>query len=152
MTGDRTLTARSFLKDHAVGVLATLSPESTPRARTVYYAADDSFGVYFCTLSETRKVDDIARNAHAAFVVSAEETPQTIQIEGTIADLTETATISDVVRKLLQKFMERGAHFAPLAHLDPGTVRFYKLTPTWVRFADFTDGIGADKAYTDIPL
>lgn len=142
----------AFLQKHSVGVLATLSPDGTPRARTVYYATDDSFGVYFCTLTGTRKVEDIARNVHGAFVVSDEDTPQTIQIEGTILDLTETATINDVVRTLSDKFMERGTQFAPLTHLDPGKIAFYKLTPTWVRFGDFTDGFGADKTFTELSL
>jgi len=152
MTEEQKKAATSFLTSHAVGVLATLSPEGTPRARTVYYSADDSFGVYFCTLTGTRKIEDIAQDVHGAFVVSSEDTPQTIQLEGTIADLTETATINDVIQKLSDKIMERGTHFAPLTHLDAGTIAFYKLTPTWVRWGDFTDGFGADKTFTEISL
>lgn len=144
--------AASFLKEHSAGVLATLSPDGTPRARTVYYASDDSLNVYFCTLTSTRKTEDIANDAHGAFVVSDDKAPRTIQIEGTISDLTETATIDDVVRRLTDTLMEQGAHFAPLTHLDPGKIAFYKLTPAWVRFGDFTDGFGADKTFSDILL
>ncbi len=144
--------AKSFLQKHSVGVLASLSPDGTPRARTVYYATDDSFSVYFCTLTSTRKIEDIAKDAHGAFVVSDENAPQTIQIEGTISNLTETATINDVIHRLSEKFMERGAQFAPLTHLDSGKIAFYKLTPTWVRFGDFTDGFGSDKTFTEILL
>lgn len=152
MTDTGTTNALSFLKKHSVGVLATLSPDSTPHARTVYYAADDSYNVFFFTLTSTRKVKDIAHDAHAAFVVSDENAPQTIQIEGTISDLTETATIDDVIRRLSDTSMKHGTHFAPLTHLDPGKIVFYKLTPTWVRIGDFTDGVSSDASFTEISL
>lgn len=152
MTESGKAAAASFLHTHSVGVLATLSPNGTPRARSVYYATDDSFSIYFWTLTSTRKTEDIATNAYGAFVVSDENTPQTLQIEGTISDLTETATINDVIHRLSEKFMERGTHFAPLTHLDSGKIVFYRLTPTWVRFGDFTDGFGSDKTFTEIPL
>lgn len=144
--------ALSFLKGNSTGVLATLSPDGAPRARTVYYAADDSFNVYLSTLTDTRKVEDISQNAHAAFVVSSEDVPQTVQIEGTLHDLTDTVTVNDSVRHLLAIMMERGPHFAPLTHLDAGSIRLYRLTPTWVRFGDFTDGIGTDRSLIEIPL
>lgn len=142
----------SFLQDRSVGVLATLSPQGTPRARTVYYSTDDSFAIYFCTLTGTRKVEDIVSNANGAFVVSDEDAPRTIQIEGTISNLTETALLTDEVRQLLGKIMERGPFFAPLTHLDPGKAELYKLTPTLIRFGDFTDGIGSDVSFTEIEL
>ncbi len=151
MTAEQS-SARTFLKEHSLGVLATLSPDGAPRARSVYYAADDDCNIYFCTLAGTRKVADIAVHAQAAFVVSTSDAPQTVQLEGTITDLTETATITDEVRSLLDTLMEHGTHFAPLTHLDPGKVAFYKLTPTWIRFGDFTDGFGADKSFTQIPV
>jgi hypothetical protein len=104
------------------------------------------------TLTGTRKVIDIESNTHAAFVVSSEEAPQTLQIEGTLSDLTETAVIDSVTRALIAKTQERGSSFAPLTHFDSGQVRFYKLTPTWVRWGDFTDGFGSDKSLFEIEL
>lgn len=152
MTEEVKAGALSLLKNHSVGVLATLSPDKTPRARTVYYGADDSFSIYFFTLRTTRKAEDIAEDAHGAFVVSDEKAPQTIQIEGTLSDISDTATINEVVRMLAGTFMKHGAHFAPLTHLDPGKITFYKLTPTWVRFGDFTNGFGTDNVFTEISL
>lgn len=150
MNEDQKTAALSLLTGNSVGVLATLSPEGTPRARTLYYASDDAFGVYFCTLATTRKVEDIAHNRRGAFVVSANDLPQTIQIEGAISDLTETATINEVIGRLSDTLMKHGPHFAPLTHLDTGKIRFYKLTPSLVRFGDFTDGIGTEKTFSEI--
>jgi general stress protein 26 len=147
-----TLDARSFLEAHSLGVIATLSPEGTPRARTVYYVSDDSLAVYFLTLTGTRKVEDIAHDTHAAFVVSAEQGPQTIQLEGTVVNLTDTATVDAIVKKLSQKIEERGSHFAPLTHLDTGKIMLYKLAPSWVRWGDFTHGEGTDTVLTELPV
>lgn len=149
---DTTASARTFLTSHSLGVLSTLSPEGVPHARTMYYAADDHFNVFFLTTSGTRKVTDITHSAVAAFVVSNEDSPQTIQIEGTITDCTETATIDPVTHNLLNTLRARGEHFAPVTHLDMDGIRFYKLTPTWVRWGDFTHGQGTDAVLVEIPL
>ncbi|KND47137.1 MAG: hypothetical protein AB199_01755 [Parcubacteria bacterium C7867-004] len=143
-------TALSFLKERAFGVLATVSPEGEPRARSVYYASDDSFGIFFLTLSGTSKVEDINNDHHAAFVVSAEDVPRTIQIEGVISELTDTATIDPIVQELMDTLMKNGPHFAPLTHLDAGRVLFYKITPSRVRWADFTKGDGTDEVFSQL--
>lgn len=145
--------ALSFLNAHAAGVLATLSKDGAPRARTVYYAAGEDFAIYFLTLSKTRKIGDIEHNPRAAFVVSSEEMPQTIQIEGTVEDLTETATITPAIERLSQIMQKHGVLSAPLSHFSSGDkIVFYKLTPTWVRWGDFTDGIGDEAIYSEFPV
>ncbi|MHA4874923.1 pyridoxamine 5'-phosphate oxidase family protein, partial [Enterococcus faecium] len=82
--------ALSFLLAHNTGVLATIASDGGPRARLVYYTCDDEFRVYFMSLANTRKAEDIANNAKAAFVVSETSLPRTLQIEGTVEDLTDT--------------------------------------------------------------
>ncbi len=150
---DSKAAAFAFLNEHTAGVLSTLSADGAPHARTIYYAADDAFAIYFMTLTGTRKIDDINGDGRAAFVVSSEDKPRTLQIEGTIANLTETATITPVVRRLSDIMQAKGFLSAPLTHLDPGhSIVFYKLTPTWVRFGDFTDGIGDKIVFTEIPV
>lgn len=146
----KTQESLSFLGSHAVGVLATLSPAGEPHARTVYYVSNSALEVFFLTLSGTRKVEDINDNHRAAFVVSDEVVPKTLQIEGIISELTDTAEIDTVVKKLMDIFTSKGEHFAPLAHLDSGRVLFYKLSPEWVRWGDFTKSEGTDEAFTDI--
>lgn len=144
--------ALEFLKTQEAGVLATLSEEGSPRARTVYYAADDAFNIYFFTLVGTRKVEEAARDARAAFVVFSSATPRTVQIEGTLEDLTETATMDEHVRTLSDRMLSRGLFSTPVTHLDPGKITYYKLSPTWVRWGDFTKGEGTAAVLTEIPL
>src|SRR3989344_3572024 len=103
--GQKRADALAFLKARKTGVLATISPSNPPRARTIYYAADDSFSIYFVTLANTRKPEDFKTNGRAAFVVSGEAVPQTLQMEGAITDLTETATIDPILVELTRVLM-----------------------------------------------
>lgn len=149
---DLTPEAQTFLSLHSLGVLASLSPQGGPRARTVYYAAGTDFTLFFLTTDGTRKVEDLNHDSRCAFVVSNEEGPQTLQMEGTVTDLTETATLDPVTHNLLEILLARGERFAPVTRLDMGSIHFYKLTPTWVRWGDFTQGQGTASVMTEISL
>ncbi len=144
--------ARSFLNEHSVGVLATVSSEGGPRARTVYYASTSNFQVFFFTLSGTRKVADINGDHRAAFVVSDTSAPQTLQMEGVLTELPDTTIADPIVKELMDTLMEKGAHFAPLTHLDASRILFYKITPTWIRWGDFTKGDGTDEVLLEITV
>jgi general stress protein 26 len=142
--------ALSFLVNHMLGVLATISDEGTPRARTIYYTCDDSFNIYFITLANTRKAQDIQKNPHAAFVVSEQDIPRTIQVEGTISDLTDTATIDPVLSDFVEVLMSQKTYGIPLTRFDTSVLKFFKLTPTWVRWGDFTIGQGTKNVLTEV--
>ena len=142
--------ALSFLVGNETGVLATLSDEGTPRARLVYYTCDDAFNVYFITLAKTRKAGDIQKNPHVAFVVSQTDAPHTIQIEGTATDLTDSAVVDPLLIDFVHKLMSHTKYGIPLMHFDASVIKFYRITPTWVRWGDFTFGSGTDQVLTEI--
>lgn len=134
--------ALSFLMAHNLGVLATATREAAPHARTVYYSCDDDFNIYFITLANTRKATDIHDNPHAAFVVSEAEIPRTIQIEGEVEDLTESAHIDPILGNLLKTLQSNETYGPPLGRLDTSTLKFYKIKPTWIRWGNFVWGQG----------
>lgn len=142
--------ALSFLVDHDTGVLATISRAGEPHARLLYYTCDDSFNVYFITLKDTRKASDIASNDKAAFVVSETEIPRTLQMEGTVADLTDTATVDPLLTDFVQRLTAHTTYNIPITRFDTSELKFYKLTPTWVRWGDFTFGQGTDTVLTEV--
>lgn len=145
--------ALAFLKERETGALATRSPEGAPRVRTVYYAADDSFSIYFLTLAPTRKADDLISDPRAAFVVSDTGEPRTLQMEGVVENLTGTATDTmPAVRALIERTQARGPQFAPPARLDAASILFFRLVPSWARFGDFTKGQGSAEVFSEIPV
>jgi uncharacterized pyridoxamine 5'-phosphate oxidase family protein len=149
-TGQKRADALAFLKGNKTGVLATISPSGHPRARTIYYAADDSFSIYFVTLLSTRKPEDFKANERAAFVVSEEAMPRTIQMEGVITDLTETATIDPILVELTRVLMSNTKYFAPITRFDSSKVLFYRLKPDWIRWGDFTHGQGTEEVLSPV--
>lgn len=141
--------ALAFLKSHQAGVLATVA-DGAPRARLIYYAADDAFNIFFVTLANTRKATELADSPKAAFVVSDAAVPQTIQLEGIVENLTENATIDDTLAKLVKTLMSNTTYGAPLTHLDSSTIKYYRLSPTWIRWGDFTRGYGSSAVFSEI--
>lgn len=144
--------ASSFLNAHSVGTLATLSPEGNPRARTIYYASDDAFNIYFLSLASTRKVSDIRANPTAAFVVSGEDKAYTLQIEGTFIEMTDTATFGPIITELTAHLYPANGPEAPITHLDNAKPVFFKLSPSWIRWGDFSKGHGNEEVFTEIEL
>ena len=144
--------ALAFLKTHATGVLATISPSGEPHARTVYFACDDTFSIYFVTHGDTRKWADIKDHSRAAFVVSGEKIPQTVQIEGTVTNLTNTALIDPALVDLTIVLLSNTIYFAPITRFSPADMVFLKLTPDWVRWGDFSKGSGTQDVLKEIPL
>jgi general stress protein 26 len=142
--------ALAFLKSRSTGVLATIASDGMPRARLVYFACDDEFNVYFITFANTRKAFDIRMHPVAAFVVAEEGTPKTLQLEGSVADLTETATIDPTLSELVERLMSNKEYGAPLMRFDSSKLRFYKLMPKWLRWGDFTEGHTTDEVLTEL--
>ncbi len=152
MEPDSRAAALAFLKAHKTGVLATIAESGAPHARTVYFASDDTFGIYFVTNADTRKWADLQKDARAAFVVSNESVPQTLQIEGSIENLTGTALIEPALVDLAAVILSNTHYFAPLTRFNPADMVFLKLTPQWVRFGDFTSGKGTATVLHEIAL
>ena len=143
-------TAAVFLKTRKSGVLSTLSPEQTPRARIVYYAADSSFVLYFLTLKNTRKVEDMTAFPQVAFTVFDEQSLQTLQLEGYATDITNAPVPDAILEKLFDNLEMHSSHYGPLARLDRSDVVVYKITPTWIRYGDFTQGEHSDDVYAQL--
>lgn len=142
--------ALTFAVNHSVGVLSTISPEGNPRSRVMYYTCDDSFNIYFLTLADTRKVADIAVHPYAAFVVSESTIPRTLQLEGAVTDLTERATLNPLMTNFIKSLMAHAPFGAPIEHFDASAMKWYQLTPTWIRWGDFTLDQGTDTVLSEL--
>jgi general stress protein 26 len=132
--------AYAFLTQNSIGALATKSPDGNPRVRLVYYASDDSFSIYFLSLANTRKVADIHADPAAAFVVASSDTHHTLQMEGAFEEMTDTVTFGPVLSELTKHLFPKGEISAPITHLDAAHPVFFKFTPTWIQWSDFTLG------------
>jgi general stress protein 26 len=140
----------AFLESHELGALATTSPEGEAHVRLVYYANDPVGNLYFLSLANTRKVADIRANTKAAFVVVSDDKEHTLQIEGNFEEITDTATFGPIIVTLTRHLFPNGEPSAPVTHLDPSKPVCFKLTPSWIRWGDFTKGRGNENVFTEI--
>jgi general stress protein 26 len=127
-----------FLKEHSIGVLATVDPNNNPHAATVYYSIDEEFNIFFTTKRETKKHDNLRHNNHAMLVTYEAFTQTTVQITGVAEDISETPEAGQVYNnttRAAQKTSEAGV--APISKLYAGSYVAYRLKPVQIRMAVF---------------
>lgn len=127
--------ALNYLKTHRVGILAVEMLDGSPHAATVHFAhSENPLVFYFETCRNYRKAEPILKKekVRASFVVGNDESaPKTVQIDGLVELLKpeEQAVYEEIY---LGKFPEK------IGKAEKNDLIFFKLTPTWWRFTDFT--------------
>jgi general stress protein 26 len=121
-----------FLRQHKLGVLATVSESGAPESAVVGIAITDRLELVFDTLDSTRKCRNLRRNPNISFVIGWDN-EITVQYEG-IADEPR----GDELTRL------KLAYFAaypdgPQRESWPG-ITYFRVRPAWVRYSDFNAG------------
>ncbi|MDQ3076051.1 MAG: pyridoxamine 5'-phosphate oxidase family protein [bacterium] len=124
-----------YVKTQRIGVLAVEMLDGSPHAATVHFAhAENPLVFYFETYKEYRKAEALfgRDSSRASFVIGSDENNmKTLQIDGTVALIKpeeKLAYDSVYFGKFPNKFEKSK---------DPKFV-FFKFTPTWWRFTDWT--------------
>lgn len=139
----------NFLKDHRVGVLATVTPDGEPHAATIYYTVANDLDIRFLTRDKTQKAINLLHNNHAALVVYDAATQTTVQLSGTVTKITDNAEINAVYRQVVYASLDTSNNdIPPVAKLDAGDYITYRLTPTKLYMAVFNHAKPND--YKDI--
>lgn len=125
-----------YLKTQQVGVLAVEMLDGSPHAATVHFAhTEEPLVFYFETNREYRKAEPLfgREKTRAFFVVGfGEGEMKTLQMDGVVQllQLDEKAIIDSVYFSKFPKKKEK-------ADGNPKVV-FFKFTPNWWRFTDWT--------------
>ena len=144
--------ALAFLTRHKTGVLSTVSAQGDAHSRLVHYVCDNQFHIYFSTLAGTRKVADLSGHPQASFVVATEDVPQTIQLEGTVSEITDEQKIERELAPLVEVLMSNTTFHWPTLKLDQGELKLMEFVPTWVRWADYAFAEkGTKHVFVEIP-
>lgn len=127
--------ALDYLKTQRVGILAVEMLDGSPHAATVHYVhTEDPLVFYFETCRDYRKAQPILakESVRASFVIGNDEAnPKTLQLDGVIELLKpKEKEIFDTI--YLGKFPEKIEKSK-----NPDYI-FFKFTPTWWRFTDWT--------------
>lgn len=127
--------ALDYLKTQRVGILAVEMLDGSPHAATVHYAhTEDPLVFYFETCRDYRKAEPILNNesVRASFVIGNDESaPKTLQLDG-IVKLLKPEEMQVYHEIYLGKFPEK------IEKSKNPDLIFFKFTPTWWRFTDWT--------------
>jgi general stress protein 26 len=133
--------AIDFIRSHRLATLTTFSSDSKyPESSLVYYLVDDRQNLIVLTPKASRKVQNIQKNPHVAFLIGQEVEPIVIQIQGTAKVITDPHLKS----KMLEPYHQtantnpESLSFAPLTKLAAGNnVEALTITIDKLKYSDF---------------
>jgi len=161
-----------YLNEHYTMTIATAKGE-TPWAAALFYASD-GFTLYFLSDTDDRHSKNIAENPLVAVTVNEDyhdwRKIKGIQMEGKAALVSTEDEMAKAIATYVEKYSFTAAYLKLMSssfpkivgHLDkllsklpfvPGlpttfTVKFYKMTPTKVRFIDNEKSFGRHEEFT----
>jgi nitroimidazol reductase NimA-like FMN-containing flavoprotein (pyridoxamine 5'-phosphate oxidase superfamily) len=140
----------TFLESHAVGVLSTVSADNKPHASPIYFVADNDLNFFFLTKSDTKKSQDIEKNNNVALTIVNPSLPLTIQVAGAVEETNNPEMYAKIAETNAAE--KGGLHWPPPIHKlqHSGDLIMYKLTPNWLRVADFSDSEDMTKTTKEI--
>ena len=136
-----------FLKQHPVGVLATIDASGNPNASTVYFGVDDQLNVMFTTKRGTNKHANITQHNSVMLAVYDAAKQSTVQASGKAVEVTDAQESLDVFRNTVQAAQKTGEDTVPpIAKLSAGPYVAYKITPDNIWLTEYGWGNTFTKA------
>lgn len=134
-----------FLKNHNIGVLATVDPNGEPNAATIYFTVDDDLNVSFITKTGTKKHDNLIRQNHAMLVVYEASSQTTVEIVGIASAITGVSEVQDIFADILKiSKSTSGNDVPPISKLNAGKYVGYQLESKEIRMASFVRAKSGD--------
>jgi len=131
--------ALKFLQAKDIGVLATVDRTNKPHAATIYYTADQYGVIRFLTKSGTQKARDIVNHHNVAFSAYDEANLQTIQLQA-YAEIESDETMRQYTYSTISRERRYNSKTRkpPVTELSEGSFTVIRLTPTSVKYTDFS--------------
>lgn len=129
--------ALAFIMRNRTGVIATAGHDNLPHISVIHYVCDDKFNVYFLTHKNTRKYKSIIAHPQVAFTVFTEGAPQSLEVEGMAADISDSAEAGIKKDELFEVLTRNPSFNPPISKLDTHETAIVWIKPTWIRWADF---------------
>lgn len=124
-----------FMRTQRLAVQASVGAGTVAQAALVGIAVTDSLELVFDTLATTRKLMNLRRNPHVAFVIGGhvEGDERTVQYEG-LADEPRGIDLERIKAVYFDAWPDGRAREA-----WPGLV-YVRVRPTWIRYSNFNQG------------
>lgn len=130
----------SFMAEHELCVISTVSSTHAPESAIVGFSHDEDLNLYIGTSNKSRKYANLTQNPRAAIVIGNWKAE--IQYEGNSEIIVDTEYMKLVEQKHINKL--------------PGTAEYrknqnqvyVKISPTWIRFLQHGDN-GSVQEFTE---
>lgn len=120
-----------FIRGHALGVQASVSPAGQPQAAVVGFVVTETFELFFDTTDATRKAANLRAHAHVAFVIGGVgDGARTVQYEGVVDE-----PVGPVLAALQTLYFSRFPD-GPERAAWPG-ITYFRVRPRWIRLSDY---------------
>lgn len=138
-------TAFAFITEQIIGVISTVGQDNTPESASVNYLLDTDWTLYILTDKDSRKVQNLRQNPHAAFVVGTAPVPKTAQMQATAEIIDDDNPNFETAKQKLvdSKRLDRD----PIYNIFGNNYVILKLKIDWLRWLYFDQASG-DPVYT----
>jgi uncharacterized pyridoxamine 5'-phosphate oxidase family protein len=128
------------------GILCSIAADGKPQATPIYFSAEADLSIYFITHTTSRKYQNMIKHPDVAFVVYTEKPAKCVQIEGTVAPVTDPSEKRIHSTELLSISTEDSEN-PPIAQIAGKEIVVMKITPFAARFANFDEKRTGDPYY-----
>jgi len=150
--------ALRFMQRNKIGVvttISTISGSSEPQAATVICLVDDSFNIYFATMTLLRKFKNIEKNNNIGIVIGTDHNfPLCVQAQGKAEIIKDP---KDVMIDFFQKHINLleglpTPEWMPLIKMKETEMAVVKIKPYWLRWMNLdVKNAGKEMFYQIIP-
>lgn len=122
----------SFIKQHKLAVLSTLSNDGKPQAALVGFAVSGDLEIIFDTVKTSRKYQNLLKNSSVALVIGWNN-ETTVQYEGIAAELIgdDAYYYKEIYFEVYKDGRERDKTWPDIVH--------FKISPKWIRYSNFNE-------------
>lgn len=119
-----------FIKNHKIGVIATVGVGNKPEAAVIEFGETDNLELIFDAFENSRKVQNIKQHNQVAFVIGWDE-DVTVQYEGEAFEVT-----GDELEKYQKIYLAKNP--AVVKWMQTDGIKFFKVIPKWIRYSDLS--------------
>lgn len=125
----------AFLKKNVLATIATVNKKSSqPESALIAFAETDNLEIIFITQIGSRKYVNLLNNHRVALVIGLDKNNWiTLQYEGTAHQIT-----GHKATEYKQFFLKKEGSPCTDIFLSNPAMKFFKITPTWIGYSDFT--------------
>jgi hypothetical protein len=138
----------SFLDEHYIGVLSSVTPDGNPHGVVVHYAIDHDFNIHILTKTGTRKYDNLVHNDHAMLTVYDPGSQTTAQVTGIAVERSGLGNMNQVADAIFPKLGVEKEGLPPIVKLQAGAFTTFQIEPVQIHMAVYARAVSG--GYEDL--